>query len=355
MTSDSPPVLRAGCLISGDQLPDLMKFFFALLCCLSFGFCSSQPASNNPGIVEILDRSALQWLDPTSAFDTLASGFSWSEGPLYIGDGDFWLFSDVPENKVYKIGPDNALSVFLAPSGYTGTQPRGGEPGSNGLLLDPQGRLVLMQHGDRRVARMKAKLQAPKPEFESVITHFEGKRFNSPNDGVFDREGNLYFTDPPYGLEQGMDDPAKETRFQGVYCLLKSGELLLVDSLSRPNGLALTPDESTLLVAVSDPQQAAWYRYPLQAPGQVKTRQLFYDATALVGQAGYVGLPDGMKMHPSGSLFASGPGGIWVFDQKGKAVARVKTGQATSNCAFSGDWKTLLITADAFIFALEIK
>ena len=315
---------------------------------------SCQPTKEaEPIQIEILDPIAEKFIDQNTSLDTLASGFNWSEGPLYVAAGDFWLFSDVPENKIFKI-QGGQTSTYLEPSGFTGSQ-RGGELGSNGLLLNEAGELVMMQHGDRRVAKMKASIDQPVSAFETVIDTYEEKKFNSPNDGVFDRNGNLYFTDPPYGLENGMQDSTKELSYQGVYCLLTSGELVLVDSLTRPNGITLSPDETQLLVANSDPNRAIWYAYELDEPGVVKDRSVFYDATPLVGSAGNQGLPDGMKMHPSGFLFASGPGGLWIFNETGKPVARIYTGQATSNCAFSDDWRTLMITADAYIFAIALQ
>lgn len=331
----------------------MKSFSYAAVSILLF-INSCFPMRENSGIIDILDPRAKALLDVSSSFDTMATGLNWSEGPLYLPEQQVWLFSDVPDNKVYQVNKEKKLSVYLKPSGYTDTLYRGGETGSNGLLLDPDNQLVLMQHGDRRVARMMAPLDQPVPVFSSLTEMYQGMRFNSPNDGVFDKNGNLYFTDPPYGLEGNMEDPKKEIPFQGVYCLLKSGELLLVDSLSRPNGVVLTPDESTLIVAVSDPNQAIWYQYPLAAPGKVGKRSVYINFTSLVGPPEYKGLPDGMKMHSDGYLFASGPGGIWVFYEQ-KAIARIITGQATSNCAFSDDWKTLLITADDYIFSLPIK
>lgn len=325
---------------------------FVILQIILLSSCSS--VEQKTGIVEILDPKAENVLEANITFDTLATGLTWSEGPLYLPELEAWVFSDVPENKIYTIDREKDLSVYLTPSGYTDSIPRGGEPGSNGLLLSPDGELIILQHGDRRLAKMRAPLDDPTPVFTSLVDNYQGKKFNSPNDGVFDKNGNLYFTDPPYGLEQGMKDPKKEIPIQGVYCLLKSGELLLVDSLSRPNGVALSPDESELIVAVSDPNQATWYKYTISAPGIARPRETYYDATELVGQPGQQGLPDGMKMHPGGYLFASGPGGIWVFHEQ-EPVARIYTGQATSNCAFSADWKTLLITADSYVFTLPIK
>ncbi len=305
--------------------------------------------------VEILSDEALELIDPGVQIKVIGSGFEWAEGPLWISNGNYLLFSDVITNHVYKIDSDGNTSEYLHPSGYSGEGAYSKEPGSNGLLLSPDDHLILMQHGDRRVAKMKSTLNDPKPEYETVVDNYKGKKFNSPNDGVFDSDGNLYFTDPPYGLPEPMDGPTKELDFQGVYCLKTEGELILVDKLSRPNGIALSPDGSKLYVAVSDPEHAVWYRYDISNPGKAVNKQLFYDATDLVGQANQEGLPDGMKMHSKGYLFATGPGGIWIFNKQAEPIAKIHSGRATANCAFTPDEKTLFITADDYILKVALK
>jgi gluconolactonase len=294
-------------------------------------------------------------IDADAKQEILAEGFDWTEGPLWVEDLKGLLFTDIPKNAIHIIKNDGELKTYLTPSGYTGKEARGGEVGANGLILNSEGFLVLCQHGDRRMAQMISNVDNPKPEFLTLADNYQGKRLNSPNDGVYDRLGNLYFTDPPYGLEFNMDDPAKELDFQGIYCLKTDGELVLVDSISRPNGITFSPDQSQLLVANSDPKQAVWYQYDIVAPGVVANRQLFLDATEWVGKDGYKGLPDGMKMHPSGNLFASGPGGIWVFNPSGKPIARIFTGEATSNCAFSADKKMLFMTADGYVLRVGLR
>ncbi len=327
---------------------NLLFAFFGL-----FLFVSCQKQHNFS--IEILDDEALDLIDSNSEIKVIGSGFEWTEGPLWIDSGNYLLFSDIPNNSVFKIDETGDLTTYLKPSGYLGEAFGGKEPGSNGLLLSPEGSLILMQHGERRVAKMKASLDSPNPDYEAVVDNYQGKRFNSPNDGVFDSQGNLYFTDPPYGLPQQMEDPNKELEFQGVYCLKTSGELILVDQLTRPNGIALSPDESKLFVAVSDPENAVWYQYDLVATGMVKDKRIFYDTTPLIGQEGQKGLPDGMKMHSNGYLFATGPGGVWIFNISGKAIARIHTGQATANCAFTTDEKTLFMTADDYLLKVSLK
>ena len=305
--------------------------------------------------IEILDDVALELINPDTEIQVIGSGFTWTEGPLYIADGDYLLFSDIPNNKVFKIDGEENTSEFLYPSGFLGSCSDCAEPGSNGLLLSPSGELVLMQHGERRVAKMTSALDDPKPEYEALADNYEGKKFNSPNDGVFDSDGNLYFTDPPYGLPKQMDDPTKELDFQGVYCLKTSGEIVLVDKLSRPNGVAVSNDGSKLYVAVSNPEHSVWYQYDIMEPGNVVNKKIFYDVTKLVGQEGQKGLPDGMKMHSNGYLFATGPGGVWIFDESAKPLARIHTGQATANCAFSTDEKTLFMTADDYVLKVKLN
>lgn len=306
--------------------------------------------------IEILDDEALNIIDSTVTINVLAEGFSWTEGPLWIEEGEFLLFSDIPNNKVFKLDSLNQVSVYLDPSGYLKSNPDFSEPGSNGLLLDNEGRLVLMQHGERRVGRMNTTLNNPKPEYISLVNNYQGKRLNSPNDGFFDEEGNLYFTDPPYGLPKRMEDENKELGFQGVYCLLKNGELMLLDKeVPRPNGIAQSPDGKTLYVAVSYGPKAVWHSYDIVAPGKVENKQVFYDVTDLMGKEGWQGAPDGLKVNSKGYIFATGPGGVWIFNSKAKVLARILTGQRTSNCALATNEKRLFMTADDYVLSVNLK
>src|SRR5262249_30004649 len=210
------------------------------------------------GSFEVMDPKFFTLIEATASLQKLASGMAWAEGPVWIKPGQpplatgspsllqggYVLFSDIPSNTVYRWKEGEGISVFLKPSGYTGAVPRGGEPGSNGLTTDREGRLVLCEHGDRRVGRLEKS-----GRHISLVDRFDGKRFNSPNDLVYKSNGDLYFTDPPYGLEKNVDDPKKELAFQGVYRLRPDGALtLLTDQMSRPNGLAFSPDERTLYI-----------------------------------------------------------------------------------------------------------
>lgn len=304
--------------------------------------------------IEILDREAESFIDTAARVENLASGYDWSEGPLYIADGDYLLFSDVPKNKVYKWKEGEGASLYLDSSGYIGPNVPKKEPGSNGLLLDKDGKLVLCQHGFRRVARMDAPLNAPKAVYTALADKYEGKRLNSPNDAVFHSNGDLYFTDPPYGLDGGTNDTAKEQPHHGVYRAKPTGQVdLVTKEFEYPNGIALTPDEKYLLVAHSDGNNMVWMKYELNSDGLVKSKSVFYKISE--AEKKLPGAPDGFKINKKGYVFASGPGGIWIFNPAGKPVARIYTGQATSNCALSADERTLYMTCDAFLYRIKLK
>jgi gluconolactonase len=303
--------------------------------------------------IERYDSELNSIITPDAEVEIIADGFEWTEGPLWI-DGLGLLFCDIPPNKIYLWTQEEGHRLYLTPSGYTGDIPRKGEKGANGLLIDSDGNLVLCQHGDRRVAKMNASINSPLPLFTSIVDNYQGKKFNSPNDACFNSRGDLYFTDPPYGLARYMDDPLKELNFQGVYKYSqKEGLALLTDELSRPNGIALSSDESTLYVANSDPEKAIWMEYRLDEYGSIQEGNVFYDATSLAGSE--EGLPDGLKLDSNGNIFASGPGGLWIFNPKGKVLGKIRTGQATSNCAIGNGGSKLYITADMYVMQVNLK
>ncbi len=303
--------------------------------------------------IQRIDPALDRILNPRAEIEIISQGYEWTEGPLWV-EGIGLLFSDIPPNKIFRWTQNGTTELYLTPSGYTGDIPRSGEKGSNGLLLDHSGNLVLCQHGDRRIARMESDLNHPEPVFETIVGSFQGKKFNSPNDACYDSQGNLYFTDPAYGLEEKMDDPLKELDFQGVYRYSAAGELeLLTKGLSRPNGIALSPDEGKLYVANSDPENAIWMVFDISDDGKIHSGKIFYNVTDLVGQE--PGLPDGLKVDDQGNIFATGPGGIWIFNPDGNVLGKIKTGQATSNCAFGNNGKSLFITADMYVLKVELK
>jgi gluconolactonase len=290
-------------------------------------------------------------VDTSGGIEILAEGFDWSEGPLWVEQGKYLLFSDIPPNRIMKWSEAGGLETYLHPSGYTGTVERGGEPGSNGLILDKEGRLVLCQHGDRRMARMDAPLDKPAPKFATLADKYDGKKLNSPNDAVYHSNGDLYFTDPPYGLVKNVDDPAKEIPFQGVFRLRKNGTVeLLTSDLSRPNGIAFSPDERKLYVANSDVNKI-WMVYDLNEEGGIANGRVFYDASAVQDP----GAPDGMKVHRNGTVYATGPGGVWVFSPEGKPLGRIRVGQLCSNVALDTDQEYLYITADPWLVRVKLK
>lgn len=309
-------------------------------------------AQTTLGSIERLAPEMDRLLPADAKIEILASGFTWTEGPVWVGGKNgYLLFSDIPRNTIFKYSPsasqevaglENKVSVFMNPSGYTGVSYYGLEPGSNGLILDLQGNLVLCEHGDRRLSKL-----TPGGGKMTLADRFQGKRLNSPNDAVLMSNGDIYFTDPPYGLPNRFDDPRRELDFCGVYRLQPTGELTLLTKLiARPNGIGLSPDEKTLYVAQSNPQQADWTRFELQADGLLGTSGKLYDATDRVGKE--PGLPDGMAIDRQGNLWASGPGGIYVLSPTGNLLGRLITGERTSNCTFGPDgW--LYITADTYL------
>jgi gluconolactonase len=336
----------------------MCKVAFAGLLAVALAAGGQQPAPSQPPNdmrVERLDPALDRLIPPDAKIEVLAQGHDWTEGPLWIKQGRYLLFSDIPKNSIYRWKEGEGERLYLQPSGYTGKQPRGGETGSNGLLLDPEGRLVLCQHGDRRVARMDAPLANPKPEFTPLAVRYQGKRFNSPNDAVFRRNGDLYFTDPAYGMEKQWDDPLREISFAGVYRRAASGEItLLTSEMTRPNGIAFSPDEKRLYVAQSDEKAAIWRVFDVKADGTIDNGRVLFDATSMVGSSRR-GLPDGLKIDSEGNLWATGPGGVFVLSPEGKHLGTIMTGQATSNCAFGDDGHTLYMTADDYLMRIKVK
>jgi gluconolactonase len=304
------------------------------------------------GSIEKLDPALSQLISDSSKIEVLASGFEWAEGPLWLEEQQALIFTDVPTNTIWKWTEKDSLSLYLSPSGYLGDRMDKREPGANGLALDGEGNLILCQHGERQVGKMLAGLSSPKSEFEALATGFEGKRFNSPNDLVFNSRGQLFFTDPPYGMDPWDE---KELDFQGVYRLDPDGKVnLLVDTLSRPNGIALSPDQKTLYIAQSDPEKARYYAFELDDLGNVLSGKVLFDATTLQSET-RKGLPDGLKVHSSGTLFATGPGGVLVLSPEGKHLGTILTENGTANCGFDTGEKYLYMTADSFLLRIALK
>lgn len=306
-----------------------------------------------PGI-ERLDPALDQLIAPDAAIEVLAGGYDWTEGPVWVKDGGYLLFSDIPPNQIHRWKQGEGAKLYLTPSGYTSKEPRGGEVGSNGLTLDREGRLVLAQHGDRRIARMDAPLSSPQARFTTLADRYQKARFNSPNDLVFRSNGDIYFTDPAYGMEKQWDDPKREMNYAGVFRRTPDGTVtLLTKEMTRPNGIAFSPDERRLYVAQSDQAAAIWRVFDVKGDGSIENSRVLFDATAL-GKSRR-GLPDGLKIDTAGNLFATGPGGVLVITPQGKHLGTIMTGQATSNCAFGDDGRTLYMTADDYLMRVKLK
>lgn len=314
-----------------------------------------QSKVNKPlGTIERLDPALDAIVSANAQPEIIAEGFDWSEGPLWLEESKTLIFSDVPKNTIHQWSEEKGTSVYLTPSGYTSSVERGGEMGSNGLTLSRDGKLILCQHGDRRIAVMNASLTDPKAEFSTLSDNIDGKKLSSPNDAVVRSNGDVFFTDPPYGLPKQADDSTKETPFNGVYKISGGKTTLLVDSITKPNGIAFLPGEKTLIVASSDPDKAIWYAFDLTEGDSLVNARIFHDATA-DAKVEKKGLPDGLKIDKQGNVFATGPGGVWIFNSQGKVLGKIKVPEATSNCALSADEKTLYVTADMYVLRVKLR
>lgn len=299
--------------------------------------------------IERLDPALDALLAPDVAIEKLAEGFNWSEGPTWFQNSV--VFSDVPENIIYQWKPGaTSATVFMKPSGMLTPQAGFQEQGSNGLGVDAQGRLLICQHGERRIARVEKDGAQT-----ALVDRFEGKRFNSPNDLALRKNGEIYFTDPPYGLEGLNKSPLKQLDFNGVYRLTPDGKVsAIIKDLTFPNGIGFSPDEKTLYVAISDPAAPRVMAYDVQADGSVANGRVFFDAKSLVAPD-RKGMPDGLKVDTQGNVWATGPGGVLVIAPSGKLLGSILTGQATGNCAWGDDGGTLYITADMFLYRVKTK
>lgn len=305
-----------------------------------------------PSIGKIIyNQEKLKKLIPEDVkVEVLAMGFTWSEGPVWVKADNYLLFSDVPKNIIYKWNEKEGISEFLKPSGYTGKGVYSNEPGSNGLTIDHAGRLIMAEHGDRRISAMPLNVGGK----ITLADRYENKRFNSPNDVVqHPKSHQYYFTDPPYGLANKAEDKSREIDFCGIYRIDASGKVILVDkSLPRPNGITFSQDGKTMYVAQSDPKAAILKSYQVKQDGSVDSGKLFYDATPLV-KSGLPGLPDGLKTDIEGNIWTSGPGGILIIDPNGSLLGRLEIGTATSNCAWGDDGTTLYITANNMLCRIK--
>jgi len=294
-----------------------------------------------------VDPAIDQIVPASPAIQKLAEGLVFTEGPVWIRQG-YLLFSDVPSNVIYKWTGDSKVEVFRKPSGYNGTDaPAGAFIGSNGLTLDRQGRLIICEHGNGRITRLEKD-----GKLTVLADKYEGKRLNSPNDAVYKKDGALYFTDPPYGFVKQDEDPKKELKFNGVYRLAGGKLQLLYRELTRPNGLAFSPDEKYLYVANSDPQRKIWMRFEVTSAGGLANGKVFYDVTNQTAD----GLPDGMKIDQKGNLYCTGPGGVWIFSPAGKHLGTIQPPETPANLAWGdADGKTLYITARKGLYRIVLQ
>jgi gluconolactonase len=324
----------------------------ALVLGLGVGSAQGQlhPKPSREPIITRLDARFDALVPPGARLTRIVDDHGWAEGPVWVRDGGYLLFSDVVKNAIYRWKEGEGERVVLARSGYAGTRPFAGrEPGSNGLAIDPEGRLVFCQHGERRIVRREAD-----GRLTVLADRYRGRRLNSPNDLVFAANGDLYFTDPPFGLPASYADPAKELPYQGVYRLTSDGALtLLTSELSGPNGIAFSPDERTLYVSNADPKRLIWMAYPVKADGSLGAGRVFYDGTAMF--AGRPGTADGLKVDTRGNLFAVGPGGVYVFAPDATLLGWLDFGGNVGNVAWGEDGATLFVAANAAVYRVRLS
>jgi gluconolactonase len=324
---------------------------------------TEETAPESFGTIERLDPALDAIVPPDAVVERATTGFSWVEGPAWTRDGSL-LFSAIHDNSIQRWIPGEGVATFLQPAGYQGEEPYGGpEPGTNGLTLDPEGRLVAAGHARRIVFRLES--LDPDAPMTVLADSYQGRPFNSPNDLTFKSDGSLYFTDPPYGLPtQGDEDPLKEQPVNGVYRLRGAASIpagaepdesavdLIIDDLTRPNGIAFSPDEQYLFVGISDPANLVWMRYEVQPDGTVANGSVFLSAAGAEG----MGAPDGIKFDQEGNLYGSGPGGLWIISPEGTHLGTVLLPERASNCAWGGpDGRTLFITASSSVYSIRLN
>jgi len=327
-----------------------MKVFYALSLALFLAGCSiappPAPVTETPSIGKIIRLDpAFDALVPKDAnIEKVATGFIFTEGPVWRPECVLW-FSDVPGNVLRSVTPSGEVKVLIQNAGGIASAPPGSFVGPNGMIAGKDGAVLLCQHTNRRIVRVGQDLT-----MTPYLEKFEGHRFNSPNDLIYRSDGTLYFTDPPYGLLKQDDDPAKELTFNGVF-LYRNGRLqAIIKDLTRPNGIALSPDEKTLYVANSDEKKRFWMRYDVAADGTVSNGRIFYDLAGAKEQ----GIPDGLKVDSQGNIYAAGPEGVWVFSPNGTHLGTIQPGETAANCAWGQDGKTLYITASTSVYRIRV-
>ena len=302
------------------------------------------------GSVERFSSEIDEFFSKDSKIEIIANGFSWSEGPVWSKKLNAVLFSDVPNNVIYKWDEKNGLEIFLDNIGYSGVVPNLKKAGTNGLTLDNEGNLIICMHGDRRIVKLK---DWNNNEFVPLATSFNNKLLNSPNDLVYNSNKDLFFTDPPYGLKGGDNDKLKELDYNGVFKLTSNGKLsVLIKNLSRPNGIAISGDEKLLYVANSDLNNPVIMKYQISDEG-VKNPEVFFDGSFLSKKD--KGLFDGLKIHPSGTVFATGPGGVLLIKSNGIHMGTVRTEVRTANCTFDDKYEYLYMTSHQYLTRIKLQ
>ena len=330
------------------------QFSLCGLSVVALSACTSQSKTSaekphTSSHIEVFDPALEAIVDPNVEWEILASDFQWAEGPTWDKHREQLYFTDVPANKAYVWKESRGAEVFLDPSGSDATEGFR-EPGANGLLYVDTNRLLLANHGLRAVQMLNLEDQSR----QNLIDRFDGKKFNSPNDLVMSSDGHIYFSDPPYGLAGLNDSPMKEQSHNGVYRLSPAGDVeLLTDALTFPNGVSLSPDETTLYVAQSDPQQPVVFAIDINGNAP-KAPEIFFDMKPYMSEAA-PGLPDGFAMCETGDMFVTGPGGVFILSPDGQVLGRILTGSATANCAFGEAGRTLFITAQDRLLRIPTK
>ena len=306
------------------------------------------------GRIDRFEQALNQLIEKDSKIEVLCGGFEWSEGPVWINEpknkfGGYILFSDIPNNVVMKWQEGTGASVYMNPAGYTGVADYGREPGSNGLALDSQGRLILCEHGDRRISVVTkggGKI--------TLADRWQGKRLNSPNDLAIRKNGDIYFTDPIYGLPQRANDPMREIDFCGVYRLEGDGTVTVqYKDMSRPNGIGFSPDHNILYVANSDGRDPVWRAFPVKKDGNLGKPKVFFDSSKddRVPRSG----GDGLKVDYKGNVFATGAGGVLILSPEGELLGRLVTGESIANVAWGNDGSVLYLTSDMYLCRIKTK
>ncbi|HEV8455063.1 MAG TPA: SMP-30/gluconolactonase/LRE family protein [Gemmatimonadales bacterium] len=308
-----------------------------------------QPRPTHEPVIRRIDPRFGALVPLNAELQKIVDDHGWAEGPVWVRNGGYLLFSDVVKNRIYRWKEGEGESVFLERSGYTGAAPFAGpEPGSNGLAIDREGRLVFCQHGNRSISRREAD-----GHITVLVDRYRGKRINSPNDLAFKSNGDLYFTDPPFGLPRTFGDTAKDLAFQGVYRLSRDGKLtLLTTVLSAPNGIAFSPDERTLYVSNADRNRLVWLAFEVRSDGTLGRSRLLYDGTEPL--AGRPGTADGLKVDRQGNVFGAGPGGVYVFSSAGVLLGWFDFGGNVGNVAWGEDGSSLFIAANAAVYRVRL-